>query len=370
MDPQERFCHNERCWAYGRASEGHIVIHSQEERRYRCKRCAKTFSETKGTALYRAHKPHELVVIVVTLLAYGCPVQAIVASFGLDERTIARWQRESGHQCRRVHEHLVQAGGVLLAQVQADELRIRIIGGVLWLASALSVSSRLWLGGVVQIRRDRRLIRLLLERVRACGAFGSLLLCTDGLSSYPKQALSVLRSPERTGRRGRPRLLLPEGLMVAQVVKQYARRRVIGVVHRVLRGTQETVQAGLNATQGGGESAVINTSYIERLQATFRSRLAPLARRTRSAVRQRATLEAGMWLIGTAYNFCRAHRSLRLQRSDPAERRWVERTPAQAAGLTDHRWSLYELLSFSVPPAPPKRRGRRPRWLLEAAHVA
>lgn len=371
MDPHNKFCHNELCWAYGRASEGHIVIHSRVECRYRCKRCKKTFSETKGTALYRVHKPHELVVIVVTLLAYGCPVQAIVASFGLDERTIARWQRESGHQCRRVHERIVQAGGVLLDHVQADELRIRIMGGVLWLASAISVSSRLWLGGVVRIRRDRRLIRLLLQRVRACGAFGSLLLCTDGLSSYPKQALSVLRYPERTGRRGRPRLLLPEGLMVAQVLKQYARRRVIGVVHRVLRGTHERVQARLSATQGGeAESAQINTSYIERLQATFRSRLAPLARKTRSSVRRKATLEAGMWLIGTAYNFCRAHRSLRLPSSDPtAQRRWVERTPAQAAGLTDHRWSLYELLSFPVPPAPPKRRGRRPRWLLEAAHA-
>jgi transposase-like protein len=70
------------------------VIHSQKERRYRCKRCSKTFSETIGTALYRVHKPHELVTIVVTLLAYGCPVQAIVAGFGLDERTVARWQRE------------------------------------------------------------------------------------------------------------------------------------------------------------------------------------------------------------------------------------------------------------------------------------
>ncbi len=199
MDPHKRFCHNERCWAYARAGEGHVVIHSQKERRYKCKRCAKTFSETRGTALYRAHKPHELVVAIVTLLAYGCPVQAIVAAFGLDERTIARWQRESGDQCRRLHEHLVQAGGVLVEHVQADELRIRIVGGVLWLASALSVGSRLWLGGAVQARRDRGLIRSLLERVRACGAFDALLLCTDGLSSYPKQALKVLREPLRTG---------------------------------------------------------------------------------------------------------------------------------------------------------------------------
>lgn len=370
MDPQERFCHNERCWAYARAGEGHIVIHSRKEQRYKCKRCKKTFSETKGTAFYRAHKPHELVVTVVTLLAYGCPMQAIVAAFSLDERTIARWQRESGHQCRRLHEHLVQAGGELLTHVQADELRIRIVGGVLWLASALSVTSRLWLGGVVQARRDRDLIRGLLEGVRACGTFRTLLLCTDGLSSYPKQALSVFSEPLRTGKRGRPRLVLPEGLMVAQAIKRYARRRVLGVVRRVVRGTEEEVQARLSSTQGN-ESAAINTAYIERLQATFRSRLAPLARRTRAAVRQRSTLEAGMWLIGTVYNFCCAHRSLRELSSVAPERRWHERTPAQAAGLTEHHWSLHELLSFVVPPAAlPKRRGRRPKWLVEAAHAA
>jgi hypothetical protein len=166
MDPHHRFCHNERCWAYGRAGEGHIVIHSRKERRYKCKRCSRTFSATKGTALYRAHKPHELVVTIVTLLAYGCPPQAIVAAFSLDERSVCRWQRESGRQCLRVHEHIIQAGGVLLGQFQADELRIRIVGGVVWLASALSVSSRLWLGGVLQIRRDRHLIRTLLIGVR------------------------------------------------------------------------------------------------------------------------------------------------------------------------------------------------------------
>ena len=104
MDPREQFCHNRRCRAYGRLGEGHVVIHSQKERRYRCKRCGRTFSETQGTALYRVHKPKWLVLAVVTLLAYGCPVQAIVAAFGLDERTVARWQKESGLQCKRVHE--------------------------------------------------------------------------------------------------------------------------------------------------------------------------------------------------------------------------------------------------------------------------
>lgn len=62
-----------------------------------------------------------------------------------------------------------------------------------------------------------------------------------------------------------------------------------------------------------------------------------------------------MWLVGSCYNFLRAHRSL-----------GAERTPAMAAGLTDHRWTMEELLAYPVPPAElPRWRGRKPRWLLE-----
>src|SRR5215217_6101728 len=78
MDPEEQFCRNRACRAYGRKGEGHVVIHSRAERRYRCKRCRRTFAETAGTALHRLRTARDEVVIVVTLLAYGCPVQAIV----------------------------------------------------------------------------------------------------------------------------------------------------------------------------------------------------------------------------------------------------------------------------------------------------
>ena len=373
MNPHKRFCHNEDCRAYGREGEGHIVIHSRKERRYKCKRCSRTFSATKGTALYRMHKPKELMFTVITLLAHGCPFQAIVAAFGLDERTVARWQREAGRHCRRLHEHVVEAGRVELGQVQADELRVRVIGGVMWLAGALAVESRLWLGGAVSLSRDRDLIRALLSRVRGCGLVQAALLCTDGLASYPKAAIHLFREPLRTGRVGRPRLILPEGVMIAQTIKKYARRRVIGVVRRVVVGAGEAVAARLRATQGGSETAVINTAYIERLQATFRSRLAALVRRSRAPVRLRETLEAGMFLVGTCYNFCWEHKSLRRERTegDQLGRKWVESTPAQAAALTGHRWSVEELLSFCVPPTEiPKWRGRRPKWLVEAARAA
>jgi transposase-like protein len=359
MNPHQQFCHNERCRAYGRCGEDHIVIHSQKERRYRCKRCGRTFTQTKDTAFYRMHKPRWLVLAVVTLLAYGCPVQAIVAAFGIDERTVARWQREAGSQCKRAHEHLVEAGRVQLLQVQADEIRVKAVGGVYWLASAMEVRSRLWLGSVISRHRDGQLIRGLLIRVCRCGPVEKILLVTDGLASYASQALKVFRKPHHSGKVGRPRLVLPAGVMVAQVIKCYRRRRVVEVLRRVVAGTEAEVISRVIGTQRSIR-ALINTAYIERLQATFRARLTPLVRKTRAGAHKQFTLESGMWLVGGCYNFVRAHRSL-------AE----GRTPAMAAELTDHRWSMEELLTFVVPPAKlPRWRGRKPRWLLEAERAA
>ena len=107
----------------------------------------------------------------------------------------------------------------------------------------------------------------------------------------------------------------------------------------------------------------INTAYIERLNATFRSRLAPLVRRGRAIARTEARLTAGMWLVGCADTCCWSHDSLRLDAPAGTGRRWQERTPAMAAGLTDHPWTMGDLLHYRVPlPAlvAPQRRGRPP----------
>jgi hypothetical protein len=232
-----------------------------------------------------------------------------------------------------------------------------------WLASALSVSSRLWLGGVVSAHRDGALLYALLGRVRSsCGPTHTVLLCVEGLGAYVTQeALKVFREAVRDGKVGRPRLVLPDGVMLAQAIKRYTRRWVVGVVRRIKRGTVEAVRLRLIVTQGKREP-VINTAYIEQLQATFRARLSVLlVRRTQAPARQNTTLEAGMWLVATCYNFCCAHRSLHLRGGGgggSGGRRWIERTPAQAAGLSDHRWWVDELLTFPVPLEPLKRRGR------------
>jgi hypothetical protein len=98
------------------------------------------------------------------------------------------------------------------------------------LASVLSVTNRLWLARRGGADTTRPLLDSATPPSRACGVFEDLLLCTDGLAAYPKQALKVLREPLRTGKRGRPRLLLPEGVMVAQALKRYAPRRTLATI--------------------------------------------------------------------------------------------------------------------------------------------
>jgi transposase-like protein len=83
MDPQSQFCHNPSCPARGKVGQGTIRVHSRKEQRYRCTRCGRTFAATTDTPFYRMHQPADLMVIVLTLLSHGCPLQAIVAAFRL-----------------------------------------------------------------------------------------------------------------------------------------------------------------------------------------------------------------------------------------------------------------------------------------------
>ncbi len=109
-----------------------------------CTECHKTFTATKGTALYRLRTSAETVSLVVTLMAHGCPLQAIVVAFGYDERTVACWLARAGGQGQAVQEHLVEQPRDL-GQVQADEIRVKKQGGIVWMALAMMVSTRLWL---------------------------------------------------------------------------------------------------------------------------------------------------------------------------------------------------------------------------------
>jgi transposase-like protein/IS1 family transposase len=358
MDLAATFCPNLDCPARGQTEQGNLGIHSRKERRFICKQCHKTFTMTTGTAFYRRRTPAETVSVVLTLLAHGCPLQAIVVAFGFDERTVAAWFARAGRQAQAVQEHVVEQPQDL-GQVQADEIRVKQQGKISWMALAMSVGTRLWLAGEVSEQRDLGLIRRLLGRVRRCAARRPLLVCTDGFRAYPRAIRETFRERQLSGKRGRPRWRGWKRLHIAQVVKHYVQRRVAGIEPRILVGPAAQVKRLIQPSQGKGG---INTAYIERLNATFRERLASLTRRGRTLTRCTATLHSGMYLVGTVYNFCTYHTSL----SRAAARARTPQTPAMAAALTDHRWTVQELLSFRVPPprwTPPKQRGRPSRVL-------
>ena len=339
----------------------HLRIHSRKDNRYRCRSCGKTFSGRTNTAFYRLRHPAGQVEQVITLLGYGCPVVAIVMAFGLDERTVLAWGKRGARASAAVHQHYVERLREL-NEVQCDEVRVRVQGAIVWLALAIESKTRLWLAGAVSFQRDLNLLEQLLQQVKACVSALSLgvLIVTDGLNLYPRAIRQTFREAVRTGKRGRPRWQGWPHLCIAQVVKAYQGRTLVGVERRIVQGTPGQVEALRHKAQGTG---VLNTAFIERLNGTFRARIAPLARRTHALVRSPQRLSDAMWLVGTLYNFCDDHHSLRLP-GVIGGHRWLSQTPAMAAGLTDHRWSVREVLCFRRPPPPlppPKRSSSRPR---------
>ena len=146
---------------------------------------------------------------------------------------------------------------------------------------------------------------------------------------------------------------LPQ-LLYAQVIKTVRRRRLVRVTHRAVFGTLEAVQQVLAAC--GWQ---INTAFIERVNLSMRQHVAAVGRRVTTLCKGEPGLHQQLALYHTYYNLCLPHASVRQPLPPPmptnghgSAKRWQSRTPAMAAGLTDHVWTLREVLLFRVPPWP------------------
>jgi IS1 family transposase len=303
-----------------------------------------------------------MIVMVVTLLAYGCPLQAIVHAFGLDERTVAAWRDCAGEHCEQLHQAIIEQEKLDLVHVQAGEIRVKARGTIGWMGLAMMVSTRLWLAGVVSQRRDSTLADHLVHQVRRCAQkLCALLICTDGWSAYPNSIRRAFREKvKRTAGRGRSCLEVWSGLHIGTVIKRTVKKHLKEVIRQTTHGSSEQALQLLGRSKGG---TMLNTSFIERLNGTMRERLAALTRKSRHAASRLEALHTGMYLLGTTYNFCWPHHELSQVRDEVTGKRrsGPARTPAMAAGLTDHVWSVWEVMSYKIaPPAwvEPKRRGR------------
>jgi len=224
METSVQHCPNPCCPDYGKVGAGNAGIHSRKEKRFVCRTCGKTFAATYGTPLYRRRPDHQLMAWMVSPLAHGCPLEAIEATLEVDPRPVQKLWVTSGRPCQRIHEAKIPAGRLNLGQVQMDERRHKIQGAVLWIAKALAVTTRLRLGATVSLQRDKMLIVWLVEKVKSAALCWPLRLCLDGFSAYVSACRQVFRTPVRTGKPGRPRLVPWPDIHPGQVIKQYAQR--------------------------------------------------------------------------------------------------------------------------------------------------
>lgn len=209
--------------------------------------------------------------------------------------------------------------------------------------------------------RSQSMAQAVLHQIAQLLAPGCIpLFLSDGNPSYLPAVIRHfghwVQPPRRhpTGSAPKPRWMPLPGLLYAQIVKKMRRRRIVEVKRHVVIGAQAAVDEVLRAC-----GWVINSSFVERLNLSLRQRVAPIRRRSATSCKGEAGLDSQLTLFQVYYNFVLSHVSLRLPLAEPiatngngSAKVWQPRTPAMAAGLTDHRWSLREVLLFRVPPWP------------------
>jgi IS1 family transposase len=308
-------------------------------------------------------------------LAEGLGIRATARVFEVDPNTVLQWLVEAADQLEvfsryflcDVHVHQVQLDELyaVLRAVQDGELSEneaikRLEPSPCWVWTAMDPESKLLL--VIDVgTRSLAMAQCIVHQVAKMLAPGCVPLClTDGFKEYTTAILAHFghwMHPERRQGKGplpKPRWMpLPE-LLYAQVVKSYRRRRLVGVKHRVVFGTRLAIEQVL-ARCGW----TINTAFVERLNLDLRQCVAAIGRRVNTLCQGAAGLRDQLALFQVYHNFVVPHASLRQPLPVPevtngrgSAKVWRPCTPAMAAGLTDHVWSLKEVLLYRVPPWP------------------
>lgn len=349
---QERYtrflCPNPDCPQFNRPCAGNIVHRSwtgqhRHIERLRCTVCGREFSEREGTLMARSKLPEDKVERLLKCQRWGVCDAGTADICAVDLKTVYRFQRVAAQRAKTHHQQVVQ--NVDVPGVQVDEAHAKLRPQqVEWVHTALAMGSwfLLWVDfGPRTQERAAGLIAQVVARTRQLPLFLS-----DGWKPYTAallQVVGVVYRPRRRGKVGRkpkPRLVAPQHLFYAQVVKvRNAAGRVVEVQRRVIFGGPRRFVKQLRLRQLG---QTIQTAFMERWYGTLRGLVAPLRRRTRCLSWSRPRHHGRVWLVVSLYNFVMPHKSLRQGRTP--------RTPAMAIGLTDHVWSYREYIWLPVHP--------------------
>jgi IS1 family transposase len=319
------------------------------------------------------HADPTLFETAVRALAEGNSLRGTARIVQIDKDTAAAWLDRAAHQARRVMLAFWQR--LPVSECQLDELwsfvhtkdrnlanasRCCAEYGDCWIWLAVAPRWRLVLAFVAG-KRTQPQANLLLRRVVAVTDGTIPFFTSDQLAEYPTALLHVYGqwvTPPRQGTRGRypqPRLVPPPELVYAQVVKTRQRGRVVAVEQQLVFGRFSHLAEHL---ADSANSTTVNTSFVERENLTLRQHSRRLSRKTNGFSKELPWLEKQLWLSLAYYHLILPHESLRVElphseptRGSGSARRWQERTPAMAAGLTDHIWTTAELLGYRVPAA-------------------
>ncbi len=379
VDTSRHFCPHTACDDRGWLGMGNLRANGHPSggpwRQLHCLGCNGSFPEHHGTIFHGKQAAGELIVRVLACLAEGLGIRATARVFEVDPNTVLHWLVEAAEQLKafsryflcEVHVQQIQRDelyAVLSAvkggQMREEEATQRLSRSPYWVWTAIDPQSKL-LVAITVGPRTQAMAQRVVHQVMEVLAPGCIpLFVTDGFKEYMSALLSHFGywvQPERrqaTGPVPKPRWMpLPE-LLYAQVIKTTRRRRLVRVSHRVVFGTFEAVQQVLAVC--GWQ---INTSFVERLNLTIRQHVAAIGRRVSTLCKGEEGLAQQLALYHGYYNFCLPHRSLRQPLPQPVStngtgsaKQWRPGTPAMAAGLTDHGWSLKEVLLYRVPPWP------------------
>lgn len=368
IDTSSHFCPNPDCRYYGWIGLGNIRANGHPSggswRQLECSVCHKTFLETINTIFYRKQVEAETIWRVLTCLAEGVSIRQTARIFGLDANTVHTWLHQAAEHMEMVSNYLIH--DLHLTQVQVDELW-GLLGRrngekrhTLWGWIGVDATSKLWLATVIG-DRSQEYAQLLIHAIVLLLAPGCLPLFTsDQWGPYTAALLTHfghwVAIPRRSslGRPPKPRWQPLPGLSYAQVVKQRFKGHVLSVTQKVVFGSSQAVEAALKLS---GAGKIINTAFIERLNLTIRQHVAALGRKVADLAKTVAGLKDQLSLARAYYNFCLPHTSLRLALPQPLPtkgngslKKWQPRTPAMAAGVANHIWTMQELLLLRIPP--------------------
>jgi len=379
VDTSHHFCPDPDCTYGGWLGLGNITSNGHPSggpwRQLHCTGCGGYFQETHGTPLHGKRVVPERLVWAVGALAEGLGIRAVARVFEVDPNTVLQWLVEvADHAAAFTHYFLHD---VRVTQVQLDELFAllsavkagevsdteaiqRLSRSPHWVWVAMDPVTKLLLTLDVGDRTLAMAQRVVHQVVQVLAPGCMPLFLTDGLQEYMTALLTHYGQwvqPARQHAQGpapKPRWMPLPGLLYAQVVKTVRRRRLVDVKHRVVFGTLEAIQQVLAVC--GWQ---INTAFVERINLTIRQHVAAVGRRVSTLCKGEDGLRQQVALYHCYYNFCLPHASLRqpLPQSLPTHgtgsaKRWQAQTPAMVAGLTDHVWTLREVLLFRVPPWP------------------